>query len=417
LKKIIASYSKLEKPIVQMLLGEFYLQIINAVFFLFLNFYMTDEGYKDYDIAYFVSFRFLTVMIFSLPLGLYIKGRKLKPFFMVSAIAIPIVALLIIYAIAIHNDVLLILGFILWSFSFSLYQIPSLPFILLNSKKENHSEAIASYFLTWSIATFICGLLSYFLVLIAPNFFNDKALLILFVLIGSISIWHVNKIKTNEQVSAKTQIQNIKGDYDWKLIFRVTFPTLIIAVGAGFTIPFINLFFLNVHGMDSKSFSAIGSISYLLVAIGVLIVPEIKRRSNYYVAITLIQAISILFLFLMATTEYYKHLWYALPLAVFFFTFRQPLMNVAGPMTSELTMYYVGDRNREMVSALNAAIWSGSWFISSQIFGWLRSFGLSYVNVFLITASLYIIGVGWYYFLIKDFYRRKRAGLIIEKED
>ena len=416
MRKIIASYGKLEKPIINMLLGEFFLQIINAVFFLFLNFYMIDEGYRDYDIAYFVSFRFLSVMIFSLPLGLYIKGKKLKPFFMAAAIAVPVVALLILYAITTQNKTLLIASFILWSISFSLYQIPALPFILLNSKRENHSEAIASYFLTWSVATFLCGLLSYFLALSAPQLFTDRNILILFSLLGFISIWYVAKIDLKENVSATTQLKNISSDYDWKLIFQVTFPTLIIAVGAGFTIPFINLFFLKVHGMDSKTFSAIGSISYLLVALGVLIVPEIKRRSNYYVAITFIQSLSIIFLLLMATTEYYKHLWYALPLAVVFFTFRQPLMNVAGPMTSELTMYYVGNRNREMVSALNASIWSGSWFISSQIFGWLRSFGLSYVNVFLITASLYIIGVAWYFFLIKNYYKRKAAGLTTEED-
>jgi hypothetical protein len=64
-------------------------------------------------------------------------------------------------------------------------------------------------------------------------------------------------------------------------------------------------------------------------------------------------------------------------LAILFFIFRQPLINVAGPMTSELTMYYVGKKNRELVSALNAAIWSGSWFISSQIFAFLRGYGLS----------------------------------------
>lgn len=415
MRKIIASYGKLEKPIINMLLGEFFLQIINAVFFLFLNFYMIDEGYRDYDIAYFVSFRFLSVMLFSLPLGLYIKGKKLKPFFMAAAIAVPVVALIILYAITTQNETLLVASFILWSISFSLYQIPALPFILLNSKRENHSEAIASYFLTWSIATFLCGFLSYFLALLAPKLFNDRNILILFSILGFISIWYVAKIDLKENVSATTQLKNISSDYDWKLIFRVTFPTLIIAVGAGFTIPFINLFFLKVHGMDSKTFSAIGSISYLLVALGVLIVPEIKRRSNYYVAITFIQSISIIFLLLMATTEYYKHLWYALPLAVVFFTFRQPLMNVAGPMTSELTMYYVGNRNREMVSALNASIWSGSWFISSQIFGWLRSFGLSYVNVFIITASLYIIGVAWYFLLIKNYYKRKAAGLTDEE--
>jgi hypothetical protein len=64
-----------------MLLGEFFLQLVNAVFFLYLNYYMDKEGYRDYDIARLVSYRYLTVMLFSLPFGLMIKGRLLKPFF------------------------------------------------------------------------------------------------------------------------------------------------------------------------------------------------------------------------------------------------------------------------------------------------------------------------------------------------
>ena len=43
--------------------------------------------------------------------------------------------------------------------------------------------------------------------------------------------------------------------------------------------------------------------------------------------------------------------------------FRAPLMNMAAPLTSELTMSYVGNKNQEMLSAIVAAIWSGSWFL------------------------------------------------------
>jgi hypothetical protein len=43
-------------------------------------------------------------------------------------------------------------------------------------------------------------------------------------------------------------------------------------------------------------------------------------------------------------------------------------MNIAAPVTSEVSMYYVGKRNQELMSAINSAIWSGSWFISSQFF-------------------------------------------------
>ena len=87
-------------------------------------------------------------------------------------------------------------------------------------------------------------------------------------------------------------------------------------------------------------------------------------------------------------------------------------MNMAGPMTSELVMHYTGKKNQEMVSALTAAIWSGSWFISSLIFKLLRSSEWSYVNIFLITAFLYGIGVFWYYYLILDYNKKQKSGLI-----
>jgi hypothetical protein len=112
---------------------------------------------------------------------------------------------------------------------------------------------------------------------------------------------------------------------------------------------------------------------------------------------------------LLATTEFYASLGIALVLAVICFLLRQPLMNVAGPMTSELVMSYVGKKNQEMVSALTAAIWSGSWFISSLIFKILRQSEWPYVYIFLITAFLYSIGVIWYYRLILDYNRREKA--------
>ncbi len=70
------------------------------------------------------------------------------------------------------------------------------------------------------------------------------------------------------------------------------------------------------------------------------------------------------------------------------------------------------EKNQEMVSALTAAIWSGSWFISSIIFKVLRQSGIAYVYIFLITAALYALGVVWYYALIVDYTRREKAGLI-----
>jgi hypothetical protein len=149
-----------------------------------------------------------------------------------------------------------------------------------------------------------------------------------------------------------------------------------------------------------------------LVAISALLVPLVKKNIGYKIAIPTTQSFAVLALILLATTQLYAQQKIAVYLAMFCFLLRQPLMNIAGPMTSEIVMNYVGKRNQEIVSALTAAIWSGSWFVSSKIFAWLRSLGIQYVYVFLITALLYGVGVIWYYILILDYVKREKAGLI-----
>lgn len=81
-------------------------------------------------------------------------------------------------------------------------------------------------------------------------------------------------------------------------------------------------------------------------------------------------------------------------------------MNMAGPVTSELGMKYVGPRNQELISAMGSSIWSASWFISAKIFQVLRQMELEYYQIFLITAVLYAVGVGFYHLLINDYLRR-----------
>jgi len=415
LKRILGKYVQLNTPIKLLLTGLFFVQLVNASFTLLINFYLDKQGYADYQIADFTSWRFPAIMIFAIPFGIFIRGRRLKPYFQVAAVSSPTIALFIIWAAGTGIDPLIYLGFFLWGISFTCIQITSLPYIILNSPKEQHSPAIALSFMMMSLAIFICGTSSFVLSNYLPEWFPVRDLLIMFALLGYIGVFFIARIKHTEAIGERQTNLNISGQYDWGLIVKVIVPTLIISTGAGFTIPFVNLFFLNVHGMSEATFSLVGALSFGLVVIGTLFVPEVKDRYGYKIAIVFIQSLAILFLILMATTEYYSHLWFAPVLAIVFFVIRQPLMNVAGPMTSELTLSYVGKRNQELVSALNSAIWSGSWYISSQIFRILRESGMKYASIFLITASMYIIGVVWYYYLIRDYHHRKQLGLIDEE--
>jgi hypothetical protein len=190
---------------------------------------------------------------------------------------------------------------------------------------------------------------------------------------------------------------------DWKKIGEVLIPVFLIAFGAGFTIPFINLFFKFVHNIEAPVFSLINTIAFILVVLGGFLNPIIKRKFGYKFAITVFQSLAIVALFLLGTTEWIQGYAYAPLIAMGLFIVRQPLMNIAGPLTTELSMKYVGEQNRKLVSAIISAIWSGSWFISAVLFSILREMKIAYSNIIFITVGFYILGVVWYYLLILKF--------------
>ena len=102
--------------------------------------------------------------------------------------------------------------------------------------------------------------------------------------------------------------------YNWYLLLKAIIPTLIIAVGAGLTIPFMNLFFYHNFDLNSSGFAVIGGISSVLVAILALLVPNIKNKLGFRKGITYTQTTAILALIALATTEFFtQYFWVDLP--------------------------------------------------------------------------------------------------------
>lgn len=392
-----------------MFAAQFTLQGVHVAFFLLLNFYMTKEGFKDYEIVELWGYRFAAVMLLAFPIGLYIKGRRLKPFFWISAILVPTATFGVIYSIGAKLPFLMYFSAIFWGVGFACMQTCVQPFIILNTKKELHSEGFSLSFLSFSTMIFIEGMSFYILSSQFPTLINEKNFLLGICLLSFLSLYFVSKIKLVENFSEKIPLKRVLYDYDWKLIGKAIVPTILMAIGAGFTIPVINLFFLNVHGVESSDFSFLGSMTYLMVAVVMLFIPYVRRRFGYQFAVTFFQSAAVLSLFLMSITEYFSHWEYAIWMAIFFYLIRQPLMNCASPMASEVVVYYVGKRNQEIIAALNASIWNGSWLFSTAIFAFLRRMEYRYVTIFLITVVFYAVSVVWYWFLIRDFERKKAA--------
>ena len=412
LNTLYLQYRGLPKNIILLFLFEFTISLVHVAFILILNIYLRKQGFSDPEIASFNSLRFIGALLFSLPLGIYIRDKKLKQFFIISSISISLTSILIIESIQYQMIPLIKLAFFLWGLGMMFMRVCSLPFIIRNTTSNNNSEAISLSAATWSLATIVAGIIISGLDWIyAINIFNisfsfdEKGILRLITLMSFCSLIFAKKINEDsfDNVVLPKEEFSLKKSYNWKLIFKAISPLVLISIGAGLTIPFVNLFFNSVFDLSSSQFSIMGSITAFLVFFSSLMVPILKRRYGYWFTIVLVQSLAIICLVIMSLTELFASYSLAFYVAIIAYIFRQPLMHMAHPSSNEIMMNYVGKKNQELISALSSSLWSASWFISAKIFEWLRLLNFKYYEIFLITAGLYVFGVILYAVLISQF--------------
>ena len=427
IKNIFRSYFSLPKNIHLLFLLEFNLSLIHVAFILVLNIYLRKQGFTDPEIASFNSLRFIGALAFALPLGIYIRGKQLKPFFKLAALLVPVTSAMIIESIHFSIIPMIQLSFLSWGIGMMLMRVCSLPFIIRHTDQENSSEALSLSASTWSLSTIFSGLIISTLDWVSIVDFggwtlslDERSTLWIITIIGSSSILFAWKIKEGEQSTdkPKNDIFSMQEFYDWKLIFKAISPLILISIGAGLTIPFVNLFFNSVFGFSSSEYSIMGSLTAILVFIFSLMVPTLRKKYGYWMTIVVVQSLAIGCLVIMSLTEIYVSYEHAAFIAVAAYVMRQPLMHMAHPASNELMMNYVGKNNQELISALSSSLWSASWFVSAKIFEWLRLLEFQYYEIFLITAFLYMVGVILYSRLIKEYeINQSKVGQILPITD
>ena len=166
------------------------------------------------------------------------------------------------------------------------------------------------------------------------------------------------------------------------------------------SVPYISLYFESTFGLTYDIYSGYSFLAYGLVLILILFAPSIKNRFGLKYSIPATQLLSVGCLSTLALMDIYNGWNWALSVALIAFIFRQPLMNIAQPLTTEVIMKYVGKTNHEVTASLMALIWNGSFVFSSLVFSSLRDRNISYAGIFSITVVMYLIAIVWYQRLI-----------------
>lgn len=167
------------------------------------------------------------------------------------------------------------------------------------------------------------------------------------------------------------------------LLLRLFLPQVVIGLGAGALVPFLNVFFKLEFGVPDSLLGALFAGQAVLMGIAMLIGPALAERWGKPRSVVGVQLASVPFLGLLGYAAW-------LPLAAVGFLCRAALMNMANPLYTAFAMEKVSERQRGTVSALMQVSWQGTRAVSSLGSGFLQE-ASGFVAIFPITIACYLI--------------------------
>jgi MFS family permease len=174
-----------------------------------------------------------------------------------------------------------------------------------------------------------------------------------------------------------------------KLLGKFFIPLLIVSVGAGLFVPFMNVFFKEVHHQPDTVIGSLMAWGSLAMGVGLMIAPPLADRIGKLRLVVLTQGLSIPFMVMLGFSPIFA-------LSAVAFYVRMALMNMSSPIYQNFVLEQVKPGARGTVASLHSMVWSFGRSFSPSISGYLQvSYGFG--PPFLIAIGLYAIAITLYW--------------------
>jgi len=165
------------------------------------------------------------------------------------------------------------------------------------------------------------------------------------------------------------------------LLLKLFLPQVVIGLGAGALVPFLNVFFKTTYGVSDATLGGLFAAQSILMGFAMLAAPLIAQRLGRVRAVVSVQLTSIPFLALLGYAS-------SLALSAVGFMCRAALMNMANPLYTAFAMERVRESQRGTASALMQMSWQGTRAVSAIGSGYIQE-ASGFAALFPITIVCY----------------------------
>ncbi|GMK48716.1 MFS transporter [Paenibacillus glycanilyticus] len=375
-------------------------QFGTGLFSVLYNLYIHELGYPDAMSGTVVSMQSLATAICFIPIGLFGDRISRKRLLVIGALCSGII---LAGRSLFESESSLVTMAVLTGIFATVFQVLAIPFLADNVDKKDRLRTFSIYsafVLAAQVAGSLGGgvisdvlqdagvstLLSFKLVLLAGSIATIGAFV-------PLQAMRESKRQTDAAEGPRHQpTASPPAPVGKELRFIAAFAAveLLIGIGSGLVIPYLNLYFTNRFEISLSGMSFLLSLGQVMTIFSMLIGPTLANRVGQVKAIVIFQTLSLPFLLITGFTN-------MLLVASVSFLFRQALMNAANPLLSATLMNRVSARTQSLANSVMQTAFMMGWatmgpvqshIIASHGYYWGYAITFSITGCLYVTASL-----------------------------
>ena len=368
-----------------------------GVYRILFNFYLRSLGYDETFMGLLSTISSMTVLISALPMG-YIAdllGRKFSLVISGLLIGIALITIVIFPATGVFIAMNIVMGL-----GSCLGGVVSGPFLMENSGEEERTYlfSISSglRMAAFSVGEWVGGYLpTWFGGLFNVSAVSPSAYAWSIGVAGVMATFAVIPYLLLRRNKAETEARSLYAPLAYArehpgLLTKLLLPMLVTSIGAGLIMPFMNIFFSNVHNQPDPVIGTMFAWGAMAMGVGLILAPAFADRYGKIQVVVFSQLLSLPFLALLGFSPVFA-------VSALAFYVRLTLMNMSSPVYETFVMERVDADSRATVASLNSMVNSFGRAFSPVISGWMQvnyGFGPPFAG----TMILYVVAISMYYF-------------------